>query len=120
MLLEKEVVGLDDLHTVLGKRPYESRELRNIDRFRGELQRGVGALKPAAEGVWDWINSFRSPGLQLAGFGDLGGSDGDEGGSDEEEEGGDDDDEGGSGGGGGGPGGFWQSWGSGKRFPVAT
>ena len=117
-LLRKEVVNLDDLHELLGKRPFESTELRNIDRFRGELQRAASALAPA--GVWEWIASFRGPGLRLAG---VGGADGDEGDGDGEAEGGDkgsdDDDEGGSGGGGG-LGGFWDGLGSGKRYPVAT
>ena len=34
-LLEKEVLGLEDLEAVLGRRPYRPVELRNIDKFRG-------------------------------------------------------------------------------------
>ena len=34
-LLEKEVLGLTDLNEVLGKRPFRSAELRNIDRYAG-------------------------------------------------------------------------------------
>ena len=114
-LLRKEVVNLDDLHELLGKRPFESTELRNIDRFRGELQRAASALAPA--GVWEWIASFRGPGLRLAG---VSGADGDgDGDAEDGDKGSDDDDEGGSGGGGG-MGGFWDGLGSGKRYPVAT
>lgn len=120
-LLRKEVVNLDDLNEVLGRRPFESRELRNIDRFRGELARAAKALAPA--GVWEWIASFRSPGLRLAGVGDAAGGDagdedGERGSGDDDED--DDDDEGGGGGGGGGLKGFWQGLGTGKRYPVAT
>jgi AFG3 family protein len=34
VLLDKEVVNAEDLESILGKRPYESPELRNIDKFR--------------------------------------------------------------------------------------
>lgn len=62
-LLKKEVIGLEDLDRILGKRPFATRELQNIDKFRGELQQGMRAL---GGGVWEWIASFRGPGLQLA------------------------------------------------------
>ena len=124
-LLEKEVVGLDDLRRILGPRPFESAELRNINRFRGELDRAAAALKPAGEVVWQWIESFRSPGLQLAGAGGTGAVDeesGDEGPGDGEDDDDDDSGEGGGGGGGGGGGlgGFWQGIGTGRKYPVAT
>ncbi len=34
-LLQKEVLNLEDVEGLLGKRPYMSAELRNIDRYRG-------------------------------------------------------------------------------------
>eukprot|EP01026_Neomeris_dumetosa_P057755 TRINITY_DN5334_c0_g1_i6.p2 TRINITY_DN5334_c0_g1~~TRINITY_DN5334_c0_g1_i6.p2 ORF type:complete len:506 (+),score=102.27 TRINITY_DN5334_c0_g1_i6:935-2452(+) len=33
-LLEKEVVGLDDLERILGERPFQSEEVRNVDVYR--------------------------------------------------------------------------------------
>jgi AFG3 family protein len=43
-LLEKEVLGLDELERVLGKRPYRSVEMRNIDKFaKGFDGRGTAA-----------------------------------------------------------------------------
>lgn len=81
-LLKKEVIGLDDLDRILGKRPFATRELQNIDKFRGELQQGMRALLPGG-GVWEWIASFRGPGMQLALDGVGSGVDDDEdGGSD--------------------------------------
>jgi hypothetical protein len=65
-LLHKEVLGLDDLDRILGKRPYVTHELRNVDRFRGELEKTVRQWLPSGGGVWAWIESFRSPGLQIA------------------------------------------------------
>lgn len=41
-LLAKEVLNLEDLERILGKRPYKSLELRNIDKFR-EKDGGEGA-----------------------------------------------------------------------------
>lgn len=114
-LLKKEVVGIDDLQRILGKRPFVNKEMQNIDRFRGEL-RGLGEWV-SPKGVWEWIESFRSPGLRLAGVGDAGGDEGDDDG--ESGDGEDDDDEGGGGGGGGG-GLWWQGLGTGRRYPVAT
>lgn len=43
-LLEREVLGLDELEAILGARPFQNKELRNIDRFRD----GFGA--PVEEG----------------------------------------------------------------------
>lgn len=44
-LLEKEVLNLDDVEGLLGKRPFESEQMRNIDRYRGMvaevLEKGV-------------------------------------------------------------------------------
>ncbi|GLI61270.1 hypothetical protein VaNZ11_003589, partial [Volvox africanus] len=40
-LLRKEVLNLDDVERLLGKRPFMCQELRNIDRFR----HGSGASK---------------------------------------------------------------------------
>lgn len=47
-LLEKEVLSLHDLEEILGKRPFSTPELRNIDRYRG-VAAGDGGAK-AAEG----------------------------------------------------------------------
>ena len=63
--MKKEVIGLEDLDRILGKRPFATRELQNIDKFRGELQQGMHAWLPGG-GVWEWIASFRGPGLSLA------------------------------------------------------
>eukprot|EP00892_Ulva_mutabilis_P001410 jgi/Ulvmu1/1126/UM106_0043.1 len=64
-LLKKEVIGLDDLDRILGKRPFATRELQNIDKFRGELQQGMRAWLPGGD-VWEWIASFRGPGVSFA------------------------------------------------------
>jgi len=47
-LLAKEVIGLDDLQSILGKRPFVSLQLQNIDKYRGLVD--VGAAPPALEG----------------------------------------------------------------------
>jgi hypothetical protein len=109
-LLEKEVVKFDDLNRILGKRPFESSGLSNMDRFRGELTRGLPKwIAPA--GVWEWIDSFRGPGLAVAGLGDL---------KDDGKDDDDDDDDEDDGKGGGGAKSTWKGWFRGKRYPVAT
>jgi hypothetical protein len=60
-LLTKEVLNLDDLDRIMGKRPFQTKELRNVDKFRGLTQ-----WLPSSDGIWSWIESFRSPGLPLA------------------------------------------------------
>ena len=57
-LLAKEVLNLDDLDRIMGKRPFTTGELRNVDKFRG-----LPEWLPSSGGVWGWIESFRSPGL---------------------------------------------------------
>lgn len=95
----KEVLNLDDLDRIMGKRPFLTLELRNVDKFRGHLSQWL----PTGDGIWSWIDAFRSPGLPLAfdaapgiagsaaGAATSGAAPGD-----------DDEDDGGSGGGGGG------------------
>lgn len=61
-LLSKEVLNLDDLDRILGKRPFQTLELRNVDKFRGQFSDWL----PSGDGIWSWIESFRSPGLPLA------------------------------------------------------
>eukprot|EP01025_Chloroclados_australasicus_P059153 TRINITY_DN7469_c0_g1_i1.p1 TRINITY_DN7469_c0_g1~~TRINITY_DN7469_c0_g1_i1.p1 ORF type:complete len:807 (+),score=137.38 TRINITY_DN7469_c0_g1_i1:792-3212(+) len=46
-LLEKEVVGVEQLEAILGPRPYRSQALRNIDKFRSGFQ--LGEEKPTLE-----------------------------------------------------------------------
>lgn len=43
-LLFKEVIGLDDVERILGKRPFTSLEMRNIDRYRY----GAGGKPPSS------------------------------------------------------------------------
>ncbi|KAG1664993.1 hypothetical protein FOA52_014673 [Chlamydomonas sp. UWO 241] len=45
-LLKKEVIGLDDIDRLLGKRPFSTREMRNIDRYR----HGAGGTARDEEG----------------------------------------------------------------------
>ncbi|GAX76092.1 hypothetical protein CEUSTIGMA_g3535.t1 [Chlamydomonas eustigma] len=60
-LLKKEVIGLEDVESILGKRPFSTQEMRNIDRYRhgasgkpptppsegaGEKPEGGGELPP--------------------------------------------------------------------------
>jgi hypothetical protein len=113
-LLKKEVVGIEDLARILGERPFQTPETQNIDRFRGD-QRSFGR-RVMPPGVWEWIESFRSPGLKSAGVGDEGkGDDGDK-----DNEGNDNDkgDDGGDDNNGGGL--FWEQLPSGSKYPVAT
>lgn len=42
-LLEKEVLNADELEALLGKRPFVSNEMRNIDKFRGGFGDNGGA-----------------------------------------------------------------------------
>lgn len=42
-LLEKEVLNSDELERLLGKRPFRSQELRNIDKFRKGFEGGEAA-----------------------------------------------------------------------------
>lgn len=60
-LLTKEVLNLDDLDRIMGKRPFVTLELRNVDKFRG-----LSEWLPTGGGIWSWIESFRSPGLPLS------------------------------------------------------
>lgn len=48
----REVLNLDDIEGLLGKRPYSNRELRNIDRFRhgSEAAAKIALLDDAPEG----------------------------------------------------------------------
>jgi AFG3 family protein len=48
-LLEREVVGADDLEAILGPRPFSSAELRNIDKFRDGFAGGDKDKDTAAE-----------------------------------------------------------------------
>lgn len=62
-LLRKEVIGLDDLEQLLGKRPFMTTELRNIDRYRNVGDTAAGAVSS----VWAWIDSFRVRGRSVTG-----------------------------------------------------
>ena len=56
-----QVLGVADIEAVLGKRPFVSEEMRNIDRYRhgfekqehGEVEEGKEAAKDSDEGDED-------------------------------------------------------------------
>lgn len=52
-LLKKEVLSLEDLHRILGERPFVTTEMRNIDKYRDA---GVEprVFSPTAS-IWQWI-----------------------------------------------------------------
>jgi AFG3 family protein len=47
-LLDKEVVGTEALERILGRRPFHSEEMRNIDKFRDGFVKTVAAAAPDA------------------------------------------------------------------------
>eukprot|EP00210_Caulerpa_lentillifera_P008488 g8097.t1 len=50
-LLEKEVLSLEDIERVLGPRPYKSKELRNVDRFRSGFDASMKVEEAAQEEI---------------------------------------------------------------------
>lgn len=110
-LLKKEVLGIEDLTRILGKRPFTTRELQNIDRFRSDLREFGKRVVPP--GIWEWIESFRSPGLAVV---RDAGDDGDEGNKENDDDRGDNGNDDGENGGGL----FWGRIQPRGKYPVAT
>jgi hypothetical protein len=64
-LLKKEVLSLEDLHRILGERPFITTEMRNIDKYRDA---GVEprVFSPTAS-IWKWIQSSQIGGGSKSG-----------------------------------------------------
>ncbi len=60
-LLEKEVLGSDELERLLGQRPFRSLELRNIDKFREGFDGGAAARvsqQPGDGKSWEGVRGL--------------------------------------------------------------
>mmetsp|Transcript_7855 Transcript_7855/g.13510 ORF Transcript_7855/g.13510 Transcript_7855/m.13510 type:complete len:862 (-) Transcript_7855:907-3492(-) len=65
-LLSKEVLNINDVERILGKRPFHSNEMRNIDRFRhglgSEAESAQGEGNPPIDGKGDGGSDGRGDG----------------------------------------------------------